>query len=89
NQLFLFDKKTYGETLIQNFTFAPHARYVQIDNILIMIDDENMWKINIDYVRYGNIEVVKTEVFTPAFNTHHGLIQNISGTNHIHYHNGN
>lgn len=88
-KLWLYNKDKETTDLIVNLELIPGSRFVHLDNHLIMIDDDYMWKINLDVVKFNNILVDKTPVFTQGFNTHNGIIQNISGTHYIHFNNGN
>lgn len=87
-KLWLYNKSSEKTEEITNINLNPDAKFIQMENYLIMIDDDFFWKINIDVVKYNNIEVEKTPVYGHGFLTHEGLIQNVGGIHYIHYHTG-
>lgn len=72
-----------GEEII-NFELKAKARFVHLNNILIMIEDEYMWKVFLDEVKYKNILLEKQPVYGKGFNTYSGIIQNVGGEIYIH-----
>ena len=88
-KLYLFDKSTEKTEEIINFKINLNARFIHIENLLIMLEDEYMYILDLDQIKYKHIKYTKTSAFGPGFMTHNGLIQNIGGIHYIHYHTGN
>jgi len=88
NEMHLYDK-SYGKTeKITNIKLNPKSRYVHIENYVLMFNDDTMYKLNIDEVKYKNIKFEVKEIFGQSFSTHSGIIQNVGGIHYVHYFSG-
>ncbi len=81
--LFIFNFVNGKLDEILNFKLKPKARYVHNNNYLIMLDEEFLWEINLDEVKYNNILVNKINIYSPSFQTHTGIIQNVGGVQYL------
>ncbi len=84
-KLFLYDKSFGTTEEIVNFKINTAARFIHIENLLVMLEDENMYVLDLDEIKYKHIKYVKTPIYGAAFMTHNGMIQNIGGMHYIHY----
>ncbi len=89
NKLYDFDKSYQTSEEIVNFQLNPQARFIHIGNHLIMIEDEHMYKVNLDEVKFKNIKYSRVSAYGPGFQTHSGLVQNVGGAYYVHYEVGN
>lgn len=85
NKLYNFDKSTGQYELINNFNINPKARFVQSGKFLIMIEEESLYHLDLDEVKYNTIKYTRQSAFGPSFTTHSGMIQNVGGTYYLHY----
>jgi len=71
-----------------NFSFPDKHIISQMENILIIIGQKDMFKIFLDRVGAGIVVIEHTGVFGKGFNNHNGFIHNSGGKQNIFYHSG-
>lgn len=76
------------KTKLNNFIFPNRFIHYQLDNILIVISEEEMFLIKIDEIMSGNINFEKKLVYGPSFKNYNGLTQNTGGSQQIFYNSG-
>lgn len=86
--LFLYDEKNNITKEIKSFKFPQKHIITQMGNILIVIGQDDMYKLFIDQVGAGTIMTEHTQVFGKSFNNHNGLIHNSGGTQKIFFNSG-
>ena len=85
----LYHYKNESEIVkISNFNFTNEYILHQLDNILIVINANQMYKLYLDEIRNSSIVNKRTEVFGPAFTSHNGLIQNSGSIKRVFYNTG-
>ena len=77
-----------GFQAISNLKFSPDARYRQIGNILVVLDQDFMRFVYLDQVIKDQIHIEQNSVFTAGFDVFNGLIQNAGGVQYVFYHSG-
>jgi hypothetical protein len=77
-----------GFTEIKNFVIPDDGYINQLDNILMVIGQGQMFWLYIDEILNNSIRNKRTEIFTEAFSFHSGLIQNTGGVKRIFYNTG-
>jgi len=85
---YLYKHDKGKETKISNFLFPDNCQVHQLDNILIVIDEDVMYKVYLDVITSDNIQTERTGVFGKAFTTHSGLIHNSGGKQNLLYNSG-
>lgn len=85
DKLFQFDKSTDKKEEIVNFKINTKARFSHLGNFIIMLEDDCMYRLNLDDIRYRNINYERINAYSPSFSTHNGLIQNVGGAYYVHY----
>lgn len=73
---------------ISNFSLSAKARYILIDNILVVLDGEHKRWVHLDDITQDFIRIEQTPVFVPGFDVFNGLIQNTGGVQYVFYHSG-
>ncbi|MFN8258323.1 MAG: hypothetical protein U0W24_21720 [Bacteroidales bacterium] len=73
---------------IANFTIPKKAITYLLDNILLVIDNNQMFWIYIDEILGSSIRIKRTEVFGASFTHKNGLMQNTGGIQRIFYNTG-
>lgn len=68
---------------IPNFKVKSGLRYVHLNNLVVLLEEDYMWIINIDSIKYKNILTEKKQVYGPGFKTYNGIVQNVGGVNYI------
>jgi len=87
NNLFLI--KDSDETVeIRNFILPHDAIFHQLENILIVISEGQMYWIYLDEVLNSSIKIKRTEIFSAGITHHNGLLQNTGGIQRIFYNTG-
>lgn len=81
--LYLLDINKGTSEEIQNFTVKTGLRYVHLNNLIILFEEDYMWVLNINEIKYKNIMVDKINVYGPGFKTYNGIVQNVGGVNYI------
>jgi hypothetical protein len=89
NRLYQFDKSSQTTTEIVNFDINPKAKFIHMGNFIMMLEEDYMYKINLDEIKFKNIGYKRQDVYGPGFLTHNGLIQNVGGIYYVHYNIGN
>lgn len=74
---------------LSNFEFPSKYIISQMDNILIVIGEDEMYKLFIDEIGAGTIMTQRVEVFGRGFSNHTGLIHNSAGKQNILFNSGN
>lgn len=73
---------------IKNFTFSQNAKFIQKENIIIVIDENRMFWLYVDEIINGSIKNQRFEVFGKSFLGTNGMIQNTGGVKRIFYNSG-
>jgi serine/threonine protein kinase len=82
--LYKIDILTGKSEEIKNFVLTNGYRYTHSNNLIILFENEYMWNLNIDSIKYNNIMIEKNNIYGPGFKTYGGIIQNVGGLNYIH-----
>jgi serine/threonine protein kinase len=86
--LYLYNSQKQWEVL-QNFTFSPQSRYVQIQDILVVIEDEVMKMLYLDQVQQSFIHIQQTPVFGKGIHIQQQtILQQAGGKQYVFYHSG-
>ncbi|MFY7788898.1 MAG: hypothetical protein ACOVQA_13605, partial [Thermoflexibacteraceae bacterium] len=86
--LYLYNSQKQWEVL-QNFTFSPQSRYVQIQDILVVIEDEVMKMLYLDQVQQSFIHIQQTPVFGKGIHIQQQtILQQAGGRQYVFYHSG-
>ncbi|MDF1547043.1 MAG: hypothetical protein P1P88_04430 [Bacteroidales bacterium] len=87
NQLFhITDNNKVVE--ITNFKLPENSYTYQLENVLIVVGQGQMFWLYLDEVLNHSIRNKRIEVFTEALSHHNGLIQNTGGVQRMFYHTG-
>lgn len=87
NQLWSY-KSDNSLELMKNFKFPDKHIISQMDNILIVIGPDDMYRLFIDQIGAGTVMTEHVSVFGKGFNNHNGLIHNSGGKQNIFYNSG-
>lgn len=85
SRLFRVDVKTMQPLEMTNIILKRPIAIQQLGTSLLVVDEDNMYNIDLETV-YG--QTIKTEikpVYGPGFTKIEGLIQNVNGKNYIYY----
>lgn len=69
--------------LIENVQLNPKGQFIHMNNFLLMIEEDFMWQYNLDEINYKNILINKSNIYTPGFKVHTGVVQTIGGLNYF------
>ncbi len=83
--LYQFDKINQTFVEIVNFNINSKARFIHLGNFIIMLEDDYIYKVNLDEIKFKNIAYTRQDAYGPGFLTHNGLIQNVGGVYYVHY----
>jgi serine/threonine protein kinase len=73
---------------MNNFTFPDKHIITQMGNILIVIGEDDMYKLFLDEIGPGMIVMKTSSVFGRSFTNHNGFIHNSSGKQNLFYNSG-
>lgn len=74
--------------LMKNFSFPPLHIISQMEDIIIVIGPNDMYKLFIDNVGAGTVMMESTGVYGKGFSNHSGFIHNSAGKQNIFYNSG-
>lgn len=88
SQLFVYQADK-GFVALQNFSFSASSRYLQIDNILAVVEDDLLKFVFLDDINQTFVRVEQTPVFGKGIHIGSGgLYQRVGGRQYIFYHSG-
>jgi serine/threonine protein kinase len=88
SQLFVYQADK-GFIALQNISFTPTSRYLQIDNILAVVEDDLLKFVFLDDINQTFVRVEQTPVFGKGIHIGSGgLYQRVGGRQYIFYHSG-
>lgn len=82
--LFVYNNST-NITKVTSFVFPDNYMYRQYEDILVVIDYDNMYKLFIDETLSGVIKLTTMSVFGKGFQSYQSLIYNSGGKQNIFY----
>jgi serine/threonine protein kinase len=86
--LYVYNNQKQWEA-IQNFSFSLNSRYVQIQDILIVIEDEVMKMLYLDQINQNIIHFQQTPVFGQGMHIQQQtILQQAGGKQYVFYHSG-
>jgi serine/threonine protein kinase len=74
--------------LMKNFKFPPVHIITQMEDILIVIGPDDMYKLFIDRIGAGTVMTEHIGVYGKGFSNHNGFIHNSAGKQNIFYNSG-
>jgi len=87
NELWLYKGGDKYEKM-NNFSFPDKHIVTQMGNILIVVGEDDMFKLFLDEIGPSMIVMKHTPAFGRGFNNHNGFIHNSSGKQNIFYNSG-
>ncbi len=87
NELWRYNKDGKVE-LMKNFKFPPMHVITQMEDILIVIGPDDMYKIFIDQIGASTVVTEHVGVYGKGFSNHNGFIHNSAGKQNIFYNSG-
>ncbi len=88
-ELWVLEKNQKQFRLLRNVAFTPQSRWVQFDNMLVIVEEDYLKTVYLDEVNQTFIRVEQTPVFGQGIHTHHqGLWQLVGGKTYTFYASG-